>query len=164
MDYLNASLLALWAVTAIIFVVALALNIWYQKKWKKTFCLWIDALEKGVAKDWKKLNAACDSLYGRIYDLEFAREALEKKADGSAKKLEMVDDDITGLNLDMEKASQYRAEIDAIRAEVENLKLDYREAQNAASQINDYAGHLANIFSYDPLEERKKSRKESGDG
>lgn len=46
----------------------------------------------------------------------------------------------------------------------EGIRLDYREARNAASQINDYAGHLANIFNYDPLEERKKSRKESGDG
>lgn len=164
MDFLNILFPALWAVTTVIFAVVLTISIRYQKKWKKTFCLWNDALENGVAKDWKILKDICDSLAGRIEALEKARDELEKKVAYNLKTMESHGGELTGLNMDMERVSQYQSEIDALRAEVEGLKLDYREAQNAASQINDYAGHLANIFSYDPLEEMKKARKESGDG
>lgn len=164
MDYLNASLLVLCIVTMAYCAVCLAVHIHRQKRWKETVCDYIGESEKQTEKILAELAARLDKLCTNVEDIDDLVSRLGKKADHSEKKLETVDDDITCLNLDMEKVSRYKAEIDAIRAEVENLKLDYREAQNAASQINDYAGHLANIFIYDPLEEMKKARKESGDG
>ncbi len=50
-----------------------------------------------------------------------------------------------------------------IGKQVEDLKLDYREAQAAASHINDYAAGLERIFNYDPVDALKKSRKEMGE-
>lgn len=163
MDHLNI-LFPVLVAALVVYAVVLVITIRFLKKWKKTTCLWIDALENGVAKDWRNLKDICDILDDRVEALEKSRDELEKKFAYHAKVLETMDNEFTGLNLDVEKVSQYKTDIEAIRAELENLKLDYREAQNAASQINDYAGHLANIFSYDPLEEMKKSRKESGDG
>ena len=50
-----------------------------------------------------------------------------------------------------------------IRSQVDDLKLDYKEAKAAASHINDYAVGLDKIFNYDPVVALKKSRKETGE-
>lgn len=178
MNYLIISLLVLCLVTVASCAAGLAVHVHRQKRWKEDVCNYLDMLEREfqdgsvrlqrkidvLQEDQKNITGRLDGLCTNMESIDWQMDEFGKKFAYSAKKLEMVDDDITGLNLDMEKVSQYKAEIDALRESVDALKLDYREAQNAASQINDYAGHLANIFSYDPLEERKKSRKESGDG
>ena len=41
---------------------------------------------------------------------------------------------------------------------VSDLKLDYKEAQEAANSVNDYASSLMNIFNYEPMEAAKKAR------
>ncbi len=41
---------------------------------------------------------------------------------------------------------------------IEEISLDYRDAQNAANHINDFARGLSNIFDYDPLRSARKSR------
>lgn len=41
---------------------------------------------------------------------------------------------------------------------IKDIELDYRDAQNAANHINDFARGLSNIFDYDPLESARKSR------
>ena len=38
------------------------------------------------------------------------------------------------------------------------MKLDYKEAQEAANSVNDYASSLMNIFNFDPMEAEKKAR------
>lgn len=50
-----------------------------------------------------------------------------------------------------------------IRSQVDDLKLDYKEAKAAASHINDYAAGLDKIFNYDPVVALKKARKETGE-
>lgn len=40
-----------------------------------------------------------------------------------------------------------------------NMLLDYSQAQEAASRINDFGANLANIFDYDPLKAIQKGRK-----
>ena len=45
-----------------------------------------------------------------------------------------------------------------MQANLEELKLDYTEAQSAANHINDFAVGLANIFDYDPVEARRQQK------
>ena len=45
----------------------------------------------------------------------------------------------------------------------EALEMDYTQAQNAASRINDFGASLASIFDYDPMKAIQKGRtKEAG--
>lgn len=164
MNYLVISLLALCLVMAASCAVCLAVHVHRQRRWKKATYDYMDATVKQMEAPMAELTDRFGGLCANMESIDGQMGELEKRVAYILKRLEKVDDGITGLNMDMEKVGRYKADIDAIRAEVEGLRLDYREAQNAASQINDYAGHLASIFSYDPLEERRKNRKESGEG
>lgn len=53
---------------------------------------------------------------------------------------------------------QLSEQIDSLRQSVSDLKLDYKEAQEAANSVNDYASSLMNIFNYEPMEAAKKAR------
>lgn len=178
MNYLIISLLVLCLVTVASCAAGLAVHVHRQKRWKEDVCNYLDMLEREfqdgsfrlqrkidvLQEAQKNITGRLDGLCTNMESIDWQMDELEKKVAYNLKTMESHGDELTGLNMDMERVSQYQSEIDALRAEVEGLKLDYREAQNAASQINDYAGHLANIFIYDPLEEMKKARKESGDG
>ena len=48
--------------------------------------------------------------------------------------------------------------LETLRQAVSDLKLDYKEAQEAANSVNDYASSLMNIFNYEPMEAAKKAR------
>ena len=82
----------------------------------------------GNIEVWKSCTDECMSGHGRTL-----REALRK---------------IEGL----------RDEVDELRQAVSDLKLDYKEAQEAADSVNDYASSLMNIFNFDPMEAEKKAR------
>lgn len=49
-------------------------------------------------------------------------------------------------------------QIEALRQAISGLELDYKEAQEAANSVNDYASSLMNIFNFDPMEAEKKAR------
>ena len=49
-------------------------------------------------------------------------------------------------------------QIEALRQAISGLELDYKEAQEAANSVNDYASSLMNIFNYEPMEAAKKAR------
>ena len=49
-------------------------------------------------------------------------------------------------------------QIEALKQAISDLKLDYKEAQEAANSVNDYASSLMNIFNFDPMEAEKKAR------
>ena len=49
-------------------------------------------------------------------------------------------------------------QIEALRQSIAGLELDYKEAQEAANSVNDYASSLMNIFNFDPMEAEKKAR------
>lgn len=53
---------------------------------------------------------------------------------------------------------QFYLQIDALRQAVSGLELDYKEAQEAANSVNDYASSLMSIFNFDPMEAEKKAR------
>lgn len=62
------------------------------------------------------------------------------------------------FNVDKAGHGQLSEQIDELRQAVSNLKLDYKEAQEAANSVNDYASSLMNIFNFDPMEAEKKAR------
>ena len=53
---------------------------------------------------------------------------------------------------------QFYLQIDALRQAISGLELDYRETQEAANSVNDYASSLMNIFNFDPMKAEKKAR------
>lgn len=57
-----------------------------------------------------------------------------------------------------ETHEQFYMLIDALRQSIAGLELDYKEAQEAANSVNDYASSLMNIFNYEPMEAAKKAR------
>ena len=63
---------------------------------------------------------------------------------------------ISKANVELEE--KLSKQIDELRQAVSDLKLDYKEAQEAANSVNDYASSLMNIFNYDPVEAEKKAR------
>ena len=58
----------------------------------------------------------------------------------------------------LRKIEVLRDEVDELSQAVSDLKLDYKEAQEAANSVNDYASSLMNIFNYEPMEAAKKAR------
>ena len=63
---------------------------------------------------------------------------------------------ISKANAELEE--KLSKQIDELRQAVSDLKLDYKEAQEAANSVNDYASSLMNIFNFDPMEAEKKAR------
>lgn len=63
---------------------------------------------------------------------------------------------ISKANVELEE--KLSKQIDELRQAVSGLELDYKEAQEAASSVNDYASSLMNIFNFDPMEAEKKAR------
>ena len=63
---------------------------------------------------------------------------------------------ISKANVELEETLS--KQIDELRQAVSDLKLDYKEAQEAANSVNDYASSLMNIFNYEPMEAAKKAR------
>lgn len=53
---------------------------------------------------------------------------------------------------------QLSEQIEALKRAISSLELDYKEAQEAANSVNDYASSLMNIFNFDPMEAEKKAR------
>ena len=62
---------------------------------------------------------------------------------------------ISKANVELEE--KLSKQIDELRQAVSDLKLDYKEAQEAANSVNDYASSLMNIFNFDRMEAEKKT-------
>ena len=124
----------------------------------------------GNIEAWKSCTDECMSGHER-----FLREAL--------RKIEGLRDDVGELRNDTDNCrndivelkhengehralfaenrgahDQFYLQIDALRQAVSGLELDYKEAQEAANSVNDYASSLMNIFNFDPMEAEKKAR------
>lgn len=162
MDYLIIALFALLVAMILSSAVVLAVCIRHQKRW-----------EKAVVESFS-------ALYGRTETIAKMPGEIDKRMLSIEKKLEKnIDDNFNAMNrvaahefkCQLEFQHQLQEKIDALQAAVTGLKsdlstlaLDYSQAQRAAGKINDFAATLGNIFDYDPIEARRKSRKESGGG
>lgn len=67
-----------------------------------------------------------------------------------------ADETLSGHGRSLHKALR---KIEDLRQAISDLELDYKEAQEAANSVNDYASSLMNIFNFDPMEAEKKARK-----
>ena len=89
-----------------------------------------------------------DKIQGRVGDIEVWKSCTDETLSGHGRSLREAMRKIEGL----------RDEVDELRQAVSDLKLDYKEAQEVANSVNDYASSLMNIFNYEPMEAAKKAR------
>ena len=89
-----------------------------------------------------------DKIQGRVGNIEVWKSRTDETMSGHGRSLREALRKIEGL-LD---------EVDELMQAVSDLKLDYKEAQEAANSVNDYASSLMNIFNYEPMEAAKKAR------
>lgn len=89
-----------------------------------------------------------DKIQGRVGNIEVWKSHTDETMSVHGRSLREALRKIEGL----------RDEVDELMQAVSDLKLDYKEAQEAANSVNDYASSLMNIFNYEPMEAAKKAR------
>lgn len=135
----------------------------------------IDELDKiqgrvGDIEVWKScadetLSGHGRSLHEALRKIERFRQDVDDLRNGADNLRSNIDElrsensEFSGLFAENRGAhDQFYLQIDALRQAVSDLKLDYKEAQEAANSVNDYASSLMNIFNYEPMEAAKKAR------
>ena len=129
-------------ISLILSVLSFSAAVWMkvsERKWKKAM---LDCIQQ-------ECKSSCDIALN--HSNETAKSLTERMDDIAAK--------LRDANIGMEKNAKL---IQEIQGKVQDLSLDYSQAQKAADQINDYANGLMNLFNYDPMDELKRKR-ESGD-
>ena len=129
-------------ISLILSVLSFSAAVWMkvsERKWKKAM---LDCIQQ-------ECKSSCDIALNHSNE---TAKALTERMDDIAAKLR-------DANIGMEKNAKL---IQEIQGKVQDLSLDYSQAQKAADQINDYANGLMNLFNYDPMDDLKRKR-ESGD-
>lgn len=129
-------------ISLILSVLSFSAAVWMkvsERKWKKAM---LDCIQQ-------ECKSSCDIALNHSNE---TAKALTERMDDIAAKLR-------DANIGMEKNAKL---IQEIQEKVQDLSLDYSQAQKAADQINDYANGLMNLFNYDPMDDLKRKR-ESGD-
>lgn len=129
-------------ISLILSVLSFSAAVWMkvsERKWKKAM---LDCIQQ-------ECKSSCDIALN--HSNETAKTLTERMDDIAAK--------LRDANIGMEKNAKL---IQEIQGKVQDLSLDYSQAQKAADQINDYANGLMNLFNYDPMDDLKRKR-ESGD-
>ena len=89
-----------------------------------------------------------DKIQGRVGNIEVWKSCTDETMSGHGRSLHEA----------LRKIANLRDEVDELRRAISGLELDYKEAQEAANSVNDYASSLMNIFNYEPMEAAKKAR------
>lgn len=129
-------------ISLILSVLSFSASVWMkvsERKWKKAM---LDCIQQ-------ECKSSCDIALN--HSNETAKTLTERMDDIAAK--------LRDANIGMEKNAKL---IQEIQGKLQDLSLDYSQAQKAADQINDYANGLMNLFNYDPMDDLKRKR-ESGD-
>lgn len=129
-------------ISLILSVLSFSAAVWMkvsERKWKKAM---LDCIQQ-------ECKSSCDIALN--HSNETAKALTERMEDIAAK--------LRDANIGMEKNAKL---IQEIQGKVQDLSLDYSQAQKAVDQINDYANGLMNLFNYDPMDDLKRKR-ESGD-
>ena len=117
----------------------------------------------GNIEVWKSCTDETMSGHGRsLYEALRKTEGLMDDVDDFRNDIVKLksENDETKYLLSVNKAchEQISEQIGSLRQAVSGLELDYKEAQEAANSVNDYASSLMNIFNFDPMEAEKKAR------
>lgn len=129
-------------ISLILSVLSFSAAVWMkvsERKWKKAM---LDCIQQ-------ECKSSCDIALNHS---NVTAKTLTERMDDIAAKLR-------DANIGMEKNAKL---IQEIQGNLQDLSLDYSQAQKAADQINDYANGLMNLFNYDPMDDLKRKR-ESGD-
>ena len=110
-----------------------------ERKWKKAM---LDCIQQ-------ECKSSCDIALN--HSNETAKTLTERMDDIAAK--------LRDANIGMEKNAKL---IQEIQGKLQDLSLDYSQAQNAVNHINDFSNGLMQLFDYDPMEALRRKR-ESGD-
>ena len=116
-----------------------------EKKRTNTRFSAINNLLESVANETNGYILECidelDKIQGRVGDIEVWKSCTDETLSGHGRSLH-----------------EALRKIEDLRQAISDLELDYKEAQEAANSVNDYASSLMNIFNYDPMEAEKKAR------
>lgn len=96
----------------------------------------------------------------RRFEAADFREEIEEMIEASGKKVE-EQFKVREAVYDERFARHHDAIVETKRSvseQVNNLLLDYTQAQEAANKVNEFATGLAAIFDYDPIEAMKRNR------
>lgn len=97
---------------------------------------------------------------GCLISLFFICRKFDAKISQAQREAKAYSESLAGIEAHNRErqVNHLREEIKTVQANLEELKLDYTEAQSAANHINDFAVGLANIFDYDPVEARRQQK------
>ena len=126
---------------------------------------WKSRTDETMSGHWRSLREALRKIEGLLDDVDDFRNNindLRNDADNCRNDIEELKHESgehRALFAENRGAhDQFYLQIDALRQAVSGLELDYKEAQEAANSVNDYASSLMNIFNFDPMEAEKKAR------
>lgn len=137
----------------------------------------VDDCNESISEIYDSQNDFEENLQALNGDMDLVSKAnveiekkLSKQIKGLRGDIDVLRRDIKGLKSANAKYSSIFAEnrgaheqlseqIEALKQAISDLELDYKEAQEAANSVNDYASSLMNIFNFDPMEAEKKARK-----
>lgn len=129
-------------ISLILSVLSFSAAVWMkvsERKWKKAM---LDCIQQ-------ECKSSCDIALNHS---NVTAKTLTERMDDIAAKLREA-------NIGMEENTKL---IKEIQGKLQDLSLDYSQAQNAVNHINDFSNGLMQLFDYDPMEALRRKR-ESGD-
>ena len=148
-------------ISLILSVLSFSAAVWMkvsERKWKKAM---LDCIQQECKSSCdialNHSNETAKALTERMEDI--ALNHSNETAKALTERMEDIAAKLRDANIGMEKNAKL---IQEIQGKLQDLSLDYSQAQKAADQINDYANGLMNLFNYDPMDDLKRKR-ESGD-
>lgn len=111
----------------------------------------------------RRYSALLQYIERRINDVD-CREEIEKhvdeRVDAFKKKIDMrfADQDELYTERHIRQNDAIMNFRNTVSEKLDSMMLDYSQAQEAASKVNEFASGLASIFDYDPIEALKKGR------
>lgn len=119
---------------------------------------WKSCTDEDMSGHWHSLHVAIRNIEGLRDDVDGLRNDADKcRCD--IDELKSANSKYSGLFAENRGAhDQFYLQIDALKQAIAGLELDYKEAQEVANSVNDYASSLMNIFNYEPMEAAKKAR------
>ena len=119
---------------------------------------WKSRTDETMSGHGRSLREALRKIEGLLDDVGDLRNDTDNCRNDIVKLKSENDETKYLFSVDKACHEQLSEQIEALRQAISGLELDYKEAQEAANSVNDYASSLMNIFNFDPMEAEKKAR------
>lgn len=136
-------------ISLILSVLSFSAAVWMkvsERKWKKAM---LDCIQQ-------ECKSSCDIALNHSNE---TAKALTERMDNLNNRLKNAEEKLQNAKKWLTEDSK---RIEEIQGKLQDLSLDYSQAQNAANRINDFSNGLMQLFDYDPMEALRRKR-ESGD-